>query len=143
MSKNTLIKITAALATALALGGCGAPDGALAAGAQPIEEGELVASPESVALGRVAVGAEVRADLRLTNRGGYTVDVTRVLPPGPCRAVLLVPCIRPGETVSLALACAPTAAGVFGGDLTLRYRNGGRDEQSLRVPVAGTAYAGR
>ena len=71
MSMQTLIKFTAALATALALGGCGAPD-STTEGAQPIENGELVASPESVALGRVAVGAEVRASVRLTNRGGCT-----------------------------------------------------------------------
>jgi len=137
-----LMKFTAALATALALGGCGAPD-STTEGAQPIENGELVASPESVALGRVAVGAEVRASVRLTNRGGYTVDVTRVLPPRPCRAVLIVPCIRPGETVALALTCAPTAAGAFGGDLALTYRNGSRDDQTLRVPVSGTAYETR
>ena len=78
MSFKKLITVTAALATALALGGCGAPDDALEGGAQPIENGELVATPDSVDLGRVATGSVARIDVQLTNRGGNTVDVTRV-----------------------------------------------------------------
>lgn len=143
MSLQPIVKVTAALLAALSLAGCGAPDGPLGANAQPIENGELVADPASVSLGRVAVGSEARASVRLTNRGGYTVDVTRVLPPGPCRAVLVQPCVRPGETVEMTVACAPTAPGDFRGDVALTYRNGSRYDQTLRVPVEGSAYLAR
>ena len=79
-----LMKFTAALATALALGGCGAPD-STTEGAQPIENGELVASPESVALGRVAVGAEAERQAAAILAGpSFTLGIE--LGDGPGRA---------------------------------------------------------
>jgi len=52
--------------------------------------------------------------------------------------VLLQPCIRPGESATLTVTCAPTAAGPFGGRVAVRYAIGGSD-YALSVSVSGAA----
>lgn len=137
------IKLLAGLVSALALGGCAPEEGApVAEGAQAIEGAALVATPASFDFGRVPINSTAQTTFRITNRSAYMVDVTDIFPPGPCRPNLIIPCVRPGETTSLNLACTPATLGSFGGTMVLDYQVNGAPG-SLRIPVAGTAYSGR
>lgn len=136
-----LLLLVAAVAALLA--GCAPVGEATDQTAQAVEEGPLAASPASVDLGRVAVGSLAEASVRLTNRGADPIDLTRLLPPGPCRVSASASHLREGETASLAIACAPTEAGEFGGDAVIAYDAGRATGLTLRVGVAGVAYRAR
>ena len=135
-----------AVMTTMAIG-CGAPepDGNPAASvAQAVTVGPLAARPDTVDFGKVAVGVAARQSVTLVNTGTATVDITAVtstatFPPDPCRPILIQPCIRPGESTTLAIECAPTAIGLFGGHVDLAYKSG-LDTFSLSVPYSGTGY---
>ncbi len=129
--------------SARSLTACGAAPEDPAAEAQAVDTAPLAACPAAVDFGTVAAGVATTRSVTLTNLGRADADVAEVtfvsaFPPDPCRAVLLQPCIRPGESVTLAVTCAPTAAGPFGGRVAVRYASGGSD-YALSVSVSGAA----
>ncbi len=140
---NRSFKFVLFVTAALPFAGCAPVDGSPAESVQAIEEGPLVASPASLDLGRVAVGSVAEGSLRLTNRGADDITIIGGLPPGPCRISTSAIHLRAGETASLAVACAPTEVGEFGGDATLTYDAGRATGLALRVGVAGVAYRAR
>ena len=127
--------------------GCsGAPDD-LATETQAFDTAPLIARPTAIDFGVVVSGSTVTRSVTLLNNGRAVLDITDVtsnttFPPDPCRAVVIQPCIRPGETTTLEVTCAPTTAGVFGGRVALRYRSG-VDDLVLSIPVSGLTVLGR
>jgi hypothetical protein len=129
--------------TALAGVGCSASEADLASEAQALDTPALVARSSTLDLGAVAIGSTVTGRVSLTNIGRDVVDVTDVtftsaFPPDPCRAVVIQPCIRPGESTSLEVTCAPTVAGPFGGRVAIAYQDAS-DSRVLSVSVTGQA----
>ena len=129
------------LAAALATVGCGSADDGLGSAAQAVDTGPLVARPASADFGAVTVGTTATRSVTLTNTGREVVDVTNVsvtsnFPPDPCRAVVLQPCFRPGDTTTLEITCSPTTATDFSGRVAITYHVGS-GYQVLSVPVAG------
>ena len=129
------------LMAAMASAGCGGADEDAATGAQPVDTSPLVARPASADFGAVAVGSTATRSVTLINAGRAPVDVidatyAATFPPDPCRAVVLQPCIRPGESAALVVTCAPTAATPFGGRVAVRYHSGS-DDHVLSVSVSG------
>lgn len=141
-----MLKTREALAGALAMAalacvGCANTDDDLGAEAQALDTAPLVARATRIDFGAVAVGATATRSVGLLNNSREVIDVTDVtftsaFPPDPCRAVVLQPCIRPGESTALEVTCSPTAPGDFGGRVTLRYHHGS-EFRSLTVSVSG------
>lgn len=105
---------------------------------QPVDTLDLVARPSALDFGSIAVGSASTQNATLTNTGREQMDVTGVFPPDPCRAVLLQPCIRPGESTALSVTCAPSVAGAFRGTVSIRYQSRAGAFERL-VPVSGLA----
>lgn len=129
---------------AMASAGCGGVDDA-ATGAQSVDTSPLAARPTSADFGAVAVGSTATRTVTLTNTGRAPVDVLDVtyvatFPPDPCRAVVIQPCVRPGESTALVVTCAPTSATPFGGRVAVRYHSGS-DDDVLSVSVSGYGAA--
>lgn len=127
----------------LAALGCSATEEDLASTTQALDTPPLVARSSTLDFGAVAVGSTSTRSVTLLNNGLDVVDVTRVMfasafPPDPCRAVVLQPCIRPGESTTLEVTCAPSAAGPFGGRVYVAYHSGA-DDRGLAVSVTGQA----
>lgn len=123
--------------------GCGGAGEDPSSEVQAVEAQPLVARPASLDLGAVPVGTTTTQRVALLNNGRDVVDVTDVtfvasFPPDPCRAVVIQPCIRPGETTSLAVTCSPTTAGSFGGRVAISYHSG-TASYVLSVAVTGSA----
>lgn len=128
---------------ALAGYGCiGTPD-PVASEVQSLDTPPLVARSESIDFGAIAVGSTATRSVALLNNGTEVVDVTDVtysgaFPPDPCRAVVIQPCVFPGQTTALEVTCAPTTAGAFSGRVAVRY-HAGSEFRVLTVAVAGQA----
>mgnify|MGYP003375241373 CR=1 FL=1 len=142
-TKRSVYSMVVAVVAALAGGGCGAPGDELGSEAQALDTAPLVARPTSVDLGAVAVGSTATQRVTLFNSGRDEVDVAEVtfssaFPPDPCRAVVIQPCIRPGESTTLELSCTPSAVGPFGGRVAIAYHSSAGD-RVLSVSVTGQA----
>ena len=144
--KNThTTKLALRLIVALAGPGCvgGAED--IASASQALDTAPLAARSSTLDLGSVAVGSTVTGSVALTDVSRDVVDVVDItvddsFPPDPCRAVVIQPCIFPGQTTALEVTCAPTAAGNFGGRVTVRY-HAGSQYYTLAVALSGSAVA--
>lgn len=140
-AKRSAMYDVLAVVVACSLAGCGAAVDDPSAQAQAADTAPLAARPSALDFGTVAAGATVTQSTALTNVSRANVDVTSVtfvsaFPPDPCRAVLIQPCIRPGESVPLAVTCSPTAAGAFGGRVAVGYVSNGVS-YVLSVSVSG------
>lgn len=112
--------------------------------------GPLAAEPRTVELGTIAVGREMRVDVVLTNRGESelqlaSVDLESFSPDCPlfdairsCRASLIAPCVRPGDSTTMTLTCSPDVAGEMNFGIGVRYSDG-RTAFELDVPTHGIA----
>ena len=128
---------------ALSAFGCVGGADSVASETQALGTDPLAARPSSIDFGTVAVGSTVTASVALSDVGTDVVDVTDVtysgtFPPDPCRAVVIQPCIFPGQTTTLEVTCSAAAAGNFGGRVAVRY-HAGSDFHLLTVPVSGIA----
>jgi hypothetical protein len=129
------------------LAGCGGAGDGLGSEAQAVDAAPLAARPASAEFGAMAIGSTATKRVTLTNTGTQVVDIVDVsvssaFPPDPCRAVVIQPCIRPGESTTLEVSCAPTAPGSLQGRVALSYRSGA-DAQALTVPISGEGVSPR
>lgn len=146
MTTHTM-KYASLLMMALASAGCVGADEDPATEAQSVDTAPLAARPASADFGAVAVGTTATQHITLTNTGRAPIDVsdvtyTATFPPDPCRAVLIQPCIRPGESTTLDVTCAPTTATAFGGRVAIRYQSASSG-YALTVSVSGYGAARR
>jgi trimeric autotransporter adhesin len=140
-------KFAAVFGVLVALTGCGGALEEASSGAQAVEGASLAARPSTADFATIAVGTSATRSVTLTNTGRAPVDVVSVtysadFPPDPCRAVVLQPCIRPGESTTLTVTCSPTTAGSLAGRVAVAYHTGD-STLTLSVPVTGDAATRR
>lgn len=116
------------LVWSLAVAGCGGAGDGVSSEAQSVDSAGLIARPSSLDFGAVAVGASATQTAALINNSRDVMDITNLFPPDPCRAVVIQPCIRPGDSASLVVTCSPASSGAFSGRVAVHYHHGSESE---------------
>jgi Protein of unknown function (DUF1573) len=120
---NSVLKMLAVSALAVATASCSRCGGFKSAGGSRPPELPLAARPESADLGTLTAGQSGRSELFLFNESGGKVELERVTTSCPCVRVVGTPLsIGPGLTAKLSVAFDPSEDPDFRGSLRVEVK---------------------